>query len=81
MHNEGVHCDLRDSEPESGQGNKLPAWFEIPYRSIVPRREHVTNLLSPVPLSASHVGFASVRLEPTWMALGQAAGLAAHLAL
>ena len=39
------------------------------------------NRLVPVALSATHVGFSALRLEPTWTALGQAAGLAAHLAI
>jgi hypothetical protein len=51
--------------------------YSIPYRSLTPRREHAKNLLVPVCLSASHVAFGSVRMEPTLMALGQAAGVAA----
>jgi hypothetical protein len=38
------------------------------------------NLLVPVAMSASHVGFCALRLEPIWMSLGEAAGHAAHLA-
>lgn len=53
--------------------------FQIPYGVIVPKR--MANLLVPVAVSASHVGFSALRLEPTWTALGQAAGLAAHLSL
>jgi hypothetical protein len=53
--------------------------FQIPYGVIVPR--HVENILVPVALSASHVGYSALRFEPTWTALGHAAGLAAHLAL
>jgi hypothetical protein len=51
--------------------------YPIPYRSLTPRREDAENLLVPVCLSASHVAFGSVRMEPTLMALGQAAGRAA----
>jgi hypothetical protein len=51
--------------------------YPIPYRSLVPRREHATNLLVPVCLSASHVAFGSVRTEPTLMTLGEVAGRAA----
>jgi hypothetical protein len=51
--------------------------YPIPYRALTPRREDATDLLVPVCLSASHVAFASVRMEPTFMLLGSAAGLAA----
>jgi FAD dependent oxidoreductase len=51
--------------------------YPIPYRALTPRREHATNLLVPVCLSASHVAFGSVRMEPTLMMLGEAAGRAA----
>lgn len=54
----------------------VPA-YPIPYRSLVPRREDAEDLLVPVCLSASHVAFGSVRMEPTLMLLGHAAGLAA----
>jgi hypothetical protein len=53
--------------------------YQIPYRAMVPER--VDGLLVPVAASTTHVAFSTVRLEPTWMALGQAAGVAAHLAL
>jgi hypothetical protein len=41
----------------------------------------VAGLLVPVAVSATHLGFAAIRMEPVWMALGAAAGTAAHLAL
>lgn len=53
--------------------------YQIPYRILVP--ETIDALLVPVAASTTHVAFSSIRLEPTWMALGQAAGTAAHLAL
>ena len=53
--------------------------YQIPYGCIVP--EKVDGLLVPVALSASHIAFSSVRMEPTWMTIGQAAGVAAHLAI
>lgn len=56
-----------------------PAPFMVPYGTILPRT--LSNLLVPVAISASHVGYSALRLEPTWTALGHAAGLAAHLAL
>jgi len=54
----------------------VPA-YGIPYRSLTPPTGVATNLLVPVCLSASHVAFGSVRMEPTLMLLGQAAGLGA----
>ena len=51
--------------------------YAIPYRSLTPRRQDAENLLVPVCLSASHLAFGSVRMEPTLMLLGHAAGLAA----
>lgn len=53
--------------------------YQIPYGTIVAKE--VRNLLAPVPVSASHVGFCALRLEPIWSSLGQAAGHAAHIAL
>ncbi|HEY0968366.1 MAG TPA: FAD-dependent oxidoreductase [Opitutaceae bacterium] len=63
-----------------GEGLAAPyAPYQVPYGTIVPK--DVRNLLAPVPVSASHVGFCALRLEPIWSSLGQAAGHAAHLAL
>ncbi len=56
----------------------VPA-YQVPYGTIVP--QDVRNLLAPVPVSATHVGFCALRYEPIWASLGEAAGHAAHLAL
>ncbi|MGC1272531.1 MAG: FAD-dependent oxidoreductase [Planctomycetaceae bacterium] len=53
---------------------------QVPYRAILPKPEDCTNLLVPVALSATHVAFSSIRVEPTWMTLGHSAGIAASLA-
>ena len=54
--------------------------FDIPYRAITPKVGECSNLLVPVCASASHVAFCTIRLEPTWMHLGEAAGIAAAMA-
>ena len=53
--------------------------YTVPYGVIVPKT--IKNLLLPVPVSGSHIGFSTLRMEPCWMALGQATGTAASLAI
>lgn len=55
------------------------AVYTVPYGVMVPR--DLGNLLFPVAVSGSHVGFSTLRMEPCWMALGEAAGTAAALAI
>jgi hypothetical protein len=55
---------------------KLPRPYTISYRAIVPRRGECTNLAVPVALSASHIAFGSIRMEPVFMVLAQSAALA-----
>jgi FAD dependent oxidoreductase len=54
--------------------------YAIPYRSLVPRSMECSNLLVPVCMSASHVAYGTVRMEPVYMILGHASGIAASLA-
>lgn len=53
--------------------------YEIPYRVMIPKK--IDGLIVPVAASTTHVAFSSIRMEPTWMALGQAAGAAAHVTI
>lgn len=55
--------------------------YGVAYGALVPRRGECANLLVPVCISASHIAFGSIRMEPVFFALGQAAGTAAALAL
>jgi hypothetical protein len=66
-------------EMTEGDFNFVPQPFQIPFGALLPKK--IENLLVSVAISSSHVGFCGIRLEPTWSALGQAVGLAAHLSI
>jgi hypothetical protein len=54
--------------------------YEIPYGAMLPKAGGVLNLLVPVGVSASPTAFGSIRMEPQWMGLGEAAGVSAAIA-
>ncbi|MBV1853494.1 FAD-dependent oxidoreductase [Catellatospora tritici] len=59
----------------------VPQPYPISYRAITPYESQCANLLVPVCLSASHIAYGSIRMEPVFMILAQSAATAAHLAL
>jgi hypothetical protein len=68
----------------SNEGNveaHVKAPFPISYRSIVPKKEECSNLLVPICLSATHIAFGSIRMEPVFMVLGQSSAVIACLAI
>ena len=59
----------------------LKAPYAISFGSILPKKEECANLLVPVCVSASHIAYGSIRMEPVFMILGQSAAVAASVAI
>lgn len=71
----------KETTLNEGNASKRVTPYRIPYRTITPQITDARNLLVPVALSASHIAYSSLRMEPVFMTLGETAGLAAELAL
>jgi hypothetical protein len=74
---------VRDGHVENEGDVQVPPMspYPISYRAIVPKPAQCENLLVPVCLSASHIAYGSIRMEPVFMLLGQSAAAAAVMAL
>ncbi|KAH6999193.1 FAD dependent oxidoreductase-domain-containing protein [Ilyonectria sp. MPI-CAGE-AT-0026] len=55
--------------------------FAIPFNAIVPNASDATNFLNPVTMSSTHIAYSALRMEPTYMILGQSAATAAIMAI
>ena len=74
---------LEGKVASEGETNELvsPGPYPIAYRSLTPEVTECGNLLVPVCMSASHLALASIRMEPTYMIMGESAGIAAAQAI
>lgn len=81
-HNVQRYADENGNVQNEGDiGVRLPGPYEIAFGSILPKKEECANLLVPVCVSASHIAYGSIRMEPVFMILGQSAAVAACLAI
>lgn len=64
-----------------GGSNGTGQPYPVPYRAIHPKAEEATNLLVPVCFSATHIAYASARMEPVFCVLGESAGVASAQAV
>ena len=76
-HNSGRYVINGMVKNEGDVQIRLPKPYRVSYRAITPKTEECANLLVPVCLSASHIAYGSIRMEPVFMVLGQSAALAA----
>lgn len=79
--NEGNIEDYNSYPPGSKEKWKRFAPYPIDYGAIIPKRAECRNLFVPVCLSASHMAFGSIRMEPVFFVLGQSAATAAAYAI
>jgi hypothetical protein len=80
-HNAQRYVDAEGHARNEGDVQVRVPPYPISYRSIIPRKKECVNLAVPVCLSASHIAYGSIRMEPVFMILGQSAATAAAQAL
>jgi hypothetical protein len=80
-HNVQRHVDAQGKVRNEGDVQVRVAPYGIALGALVPQRGQCRNLLVPVALSASHIAYGSIRMEPVFMVLAQSAAIAGSLAL
>jgi len=81
VHNEGNVEDYSKYSKSSGKDFERLSPYGVDYGAIIPKRAECGNLFVPVCLSASHIAFGSIRMEPVFFVLGQVSGTAAAIAI
>ena len=77
-----IHQDGKDMVKNEGNVEVgVTAPYPVSYKALLPKKNECVNLLVPVCLSASHIAYGSIRMEPVFMVLGQSAAIAACLAI
>lgn len=79
--NDSVFVAIEGNMFVGGASGPTNVPYPISYRAITPARHECTNLLVPVLFSSTHLGYSSARMEPTFMIIGESAGIAAVQAI
>lgn len=80
-HNCGRYIVNRMVKNEGNVEIPISGIYNISYRAITPKENEASNLLVPVCLSASHIAYGSIRMEPVFMVLGETSAIASSLAI
>jgi hypothetical protein len=80
-HNVQRYVTIEGNAQNEGNMEVTVTPYQIPYRILLPKKSQATNLFVPVCFSASHVTYSTLRMEPQYMMIGQAAGVAAKMAI